>query len=88
MATTAGGLAETVIDGITGISAPPADPPALAAAIDRALALPPERLEKMRRAAARMAAARTYDTAVRTALASLAPHLLRAESALNPAQST
>ena len=38
VATRAGGLAELVEDGVTGALAPPADPGALAAAIDRVLA--------------------------------------------------
>ncbi len=40
VATRAGGLAELVTDGVTGALAPPVDPPALAAAIDRVLADP------------------------------------------------
>ena len=40
VATRAGGLAELVEDGVTGALAPPADPAALAAAIDRVLADP------------------------------------------------
>ena len=35
VATTAGGLAEQVIDGVTGFTAAPADPVSLAAAIER-----------------------------------------------------
>ena len=40
VATRTGGLAELVEDGVTGALAPPADPPALAEAIDRVLADP------------------------------------------------
>jgi hypothetical protein len=42
IATTAGGLAETVTEPLTGYTADPADPPSLAAAIVRALTADPE----------------------------------------------
>lgn len=48
VATTAGGLAETVIDDVTGFTAPPADPPALSRAIRRATAATPEQLGVLR----------------------------------------
>lgn len=42
-----GGACETIEDGRTGFLVPPADPPALAAALDRALDLPAEERAKM-----------------------------------------
>ncbi|QVJ00302.1 glycosyltransferase family 4 protein [Nocardiopsis eucommiae] len=41
VATTAGGLADLVVDGVTGFSAPPEDPSGLAAALHQALTLSP-----------------------------------------------
>jgi glycosyltransferase involved in cell wall biosynthesis len=60
VATTAGGLAETVIDGHTGYTASPASPLALAAALRQALAAPPARHAKML-AQGRQLAATCYD---------------------------
>jgi glycosyltransferase involved in cell wall biosynthesis len=48
VATTAGGLAEQVVDGVTGFVAPPEDPAALAAALRRAVAMTPEDQDRMR----------------------------------------
>jgi glycosyltransferase involved in cell wall biosynthesis len=60
IATTAGGLAEQVIDGHTGFTAAPEDPTSLAAALRRALALAPAQRHRIREAAWRFAADR-YD---------------------------
>jgi len=73
VATTAGGLAETVIDGVTGFSAPPADARALAGAIHRALTATPEQVERLRAAGAAKAAARDYTTCIAGLLGRLAP---------------
>jgi glycosyltransferase involved in cell wall biosynthesis len=51
IATTAGGLAEQVIDGRTGFTAAPEDPTSLAAALRRALALTPAQRHRIREAA-------------------------------------
>jgi len=53
VATTAGGLADQVIDGYTGYTAQPADPASLAAAIGRALRADPATIEAMRAAGRR-----------------------------------
>jgi glycosyltransferase involved in cell wall biosynthesis len=76
ISTTAGGLAEQVTDGHTGFVAPPHDPIRLAAAIGRGLDLAPAERDRMRRAAA-VVAARDYDhrRAVEDFLASAAPWL-------------
>lgn len=77
VATTAGGLAEQVIDGYTGFVATPEDPASLATALRRALALAPAGRHRMRNNARRFAAARyDYPRAVRTFLARTAPWLL------------
>lgn len=60
IATTAGGLAEQVIDGQTGFVAAPEDPASLAAALERALTLTPTQRHQMRQAAQRFAA-KHYD---------------------------
>jgi glycosyltransferase involved in cell wall biosynthesis len=73
VATTAGGLAETVIDGVTGFTAPPADAQALARAIHRALTATPEQVERLRTTGAATAAARDYTTCITGMLTVLAP---------------
>jgi glycosyltransferase involved in cell wall biosynthesis len=72
--TTAGGLAEQVVDGSTGFTASPADPASLAHAIARALTLPPADRAQMR-AAARTLARTHFDhtQAVRHFLTHFAP---------------
>jgi len=54
VASTAGGLGELVVEGETGWSFPPADVPALAAAVGRALSAPAEARTHARRARARL----------------------------------
>jgi glycosyltransferase involved in cell wall biosynthesis len=73
VATSAGGLAETVIDRRTGFTAPPRDPPALAAALHRALTAPRGQIERMRASGAVMAATRDYTTCITGVLSTLAP---------------
>jgi glycosyltransferase involved in cell wall biosynthesis len=62
IATTAGGLAEQVHDGITGYTARPADPHALASAIRRGLVITAQDRDTMRAAGRELLAAR-YDYA-------------------------
>lgn len=81
IATTAGGLAETVTEGITGFTAAPCDPESLASAIDRALALRTSEVNVMRANGVRAAHARDYDLSVLAALAHIAPRLLRTRAA-------
>lgn len=73
VATTAGGLAETVIEGVTGYTCPPGDPQALADALRRALAAPPGEVERLRASGAALAAARDYTSCITGVLVSLAP---------------
>jgi glycosyltransferase involved in cell wall biosynthesis len=81
VATTAGGLAEQVIDGVTGLTASPADPVSLARAIDRALSLTDDERDRMR-CAGRYLARTLFDSrrAVRRFLGQFAPYIALAES--------
>jgi glycosyltransferase involved in cell wall biosynthesis len=83
VATTAGGLAETVIDGATGFSAPPGDVRAIADALHRALTASPEQVNRLRAAGTALVAARDYTTCVTRVLAVLAPWAIAATAA-NP----
>ncbi|MGH3771109.1 MAG: glycosyltransferase [Pseudonocardiaceae bacterium] len=76
IATTAGGLAEQVIDGRTGFTAAPEDPASLAAALLRALALTAAERNRIREEAWQFAAS-NYDhpRAVRAFLGNIAPWL-------------
>lgn len=79
VATTAGGLAEQVIDGYTGFAAAPEDPASLATALRRALALTPAGRNRMLDDARRFAAARyDYPRTVREFLTRTAPWLIDA----------
>jgi len=72
--TTAGGLAEQVIDGVTGLTAAPADPASLARAMDRALSLTGAERDQMRAAGRQLARTRFDHTrAVRYFLHEFAP---------------
>jgi glycosyltransferase involved in cell wall biosynthesis len=77
VATTAGGLAEQVIDGVTGFTASPADPESLASAIARAVAIGDAGRARMRSHGLALARAR-YDhrDAVRTFFTTFAPWVL------------
>jgi glycosyltransferase involved in cell wall biosynthesis len=82
VATTAGGLAEQVVDGVTGFTAAPADPASLAAAIARALSLDDTDRNRMREGAT--AFARTHfdhQQAVRGFFAGFAPWVCRDDTA-------
>ena len=81
VATTAGGLAETVIDSVTGFSAAPGDPPALAAAIGRALAVTAEEAGRLRAAGARLVAGRDYTSCITGVLEALSPWATAAAAA-------
>lgn len=74
IATTVGGLAEQIIDGRTGLTAAPEDPPSLAAALRHALTPTPAARDRMREQARQFAAGR-YDhpRAVRMFLRQVAP---------------
>ncbi|CUU60991.1 Glycosyl transferases group 1 [Parafrankia irregularis] len=77
VATTAGGLAETVLDGVTGYTAPPADPEALAAALARALRAGTAERVRLRAAGYRLLTGRgDYRDTVRRLFAVLTPHLI------------
>ncbi|MFE2426967.1 glycosyltransferase family 4 protein [Streptomyces sp. NPDC059373] len=74
VASRAGGLAQTVLDGVTGFTAAPGDPEGLAAAIHRALtALPREREQLENAGSALLAARHDYLATIRTALTECAP---------------
>jgi glycosyltransferase involved in cell wall biosynthesis len=77
IATTAGGLAETVLHGHTGYTATPADPPSLADAICQALTASPADHARMCAAGRRLTATRyDYETNVRAFLTTHAPWAL------------
>ncbi len=74
VATTAGGLAEQVIDGVTGFTATAADPSSLAGAIARALALPAAERDRMRAAGRELTRGRfDHRQAIARFLAQFAP---------------
>jgi len=76
IATTAGGLAEQIINGNTGFTANPSDPPSLATALRNALTLTPTARNQMRTQAREFAATRyNHPTAVQAFLTSVAPWL-------------
>jgi D-inositol-3-phosphate glycosyltransferase len=60
-----GGLLDTVVDGVTGLSVPPRDPVAIAAALERLLTSPDLARELGRRARARVEAGYTWASAAR-----------------------
>ncbi|KAA2258109.1 glycosyltransferase family 4 protein [Solihabitans fulvus] len=74
VATTAGGLREQVVDGVTGFTSPPGDPRRLAAAIRRALLADDASLAALRTAGRALAERRfDYGRSVLGFLAALAP---------------
>ncbi|WP_413804412.1 glycosyltransferase family 4 protein [Streptomyces sp. OE57] len=73
IATTAGGLSETVLDGVTGYTCRPGDPVDLAGAVQRALSAPSRTIDLFREAGARLAADRDYTTCITSVLRALAP---------------
>ena len=78
VATTAGGLAEQVVDGVTGFTAAPGDPAALADALGRALALDSAGRDQMRAAGRQFARERfEHAEAIRGFFAVFAPWALR-----------
>ncbi|MFJ7590268.1 glycosyltransferase family 4 protein [Streptomyces sp. NPDC097617] len=84
VATTAGGLAQTVLDGVTGYSAPPASPQALAVALHRALDASPADRARLAEAGARLLAERhDYAVSVRSVLERCAPWALSARAGVS-----
>ncbi len=78
VATTAGGLTEQVIDGVTGITAAASDPASLAIAIERALSLDAGQRERMRAAGRELARTRfDHSLGVQRFLADSAPWACR-----------
>jgi glycosyltransferase involved in cell wall biosynthesis len=78
VATTAGGLAEIVTEGITGYTAAPASPRSLAAAIGRALAAGPAQRQGLLSAGRQLTSARyNYHANVADFLTAVAPWALR-----------
>ncbi|WP_308343645.1 glycosyltransferase [Streptomyces sp. MK37H] len=74
VATRAGGLAQTVLDGVTGFTARPGDPESLATAIQRALTVTPREREQLASAGGALVASRhDYVTTIHAALARCAP---------------
>jgi glycosyltransferase involved in cell wall biosynthesis len=74
VSTTAGGLAEQVVDGVTGFTAAPADPAGLADALARALDLTAADRDRMRAAGRRLARTRfDHGRAIHRFLAEVAP---------------
>lgn len=80
VATTAGGLADLVLDGVTGFHAPPSDPRGLAEALHRALMLSPAHRAAMAAAGRTFASRYDYDRTLSTVVEVLAPWLAPQES--------
>ena len=79
VATSAGGLTETVVDGRTGFTAAPRNPRSLAAALHRALTVRPQERTKLRRNATVLVRTRhDYEASIRSALGRVAPWALAA----------
>ncbi|MGH3692554.1 MAG: glycosyltransferase family 4 protein [Pseudonocardiaceae bacterium] len=78
IATTAGGLAEQIIDGITGFTTPPEDPASLSAVLRRALVLTPGERRRIREQARRFASSHyDYPRTVSAFLGNVAPWMER-----------
>jgi glycosyltransferase involved in cell wall biosynthesis len=74
VATRAGGLAQTVMDGVTGFTARPGDVSDLASAIRRALEVTPRQRARFVKAGSALLTSRhDYQATIRTALAECAP---------------
>jgi glycosyltransferase involved in cell wall biosynthesis len=79
--TTAGGLREQVVDGVTGFTAEPADPVSLAAAIARAVCLSEEDRRQMRQSGLELARSRfDHRDSVQRFFAKFAPWVCRIAS--------
>jgi glycosyltransferase involved in cell wall biosynthesis len=78
IATTAGGLTETVHDRLTGHTAPPANPAALAAALTRALTMTEQDRQRMRAAGKTLLATYQHPAAVARFLTDYVPWALPA----------
>ncbi|MYT32917.1 glycosyltransferase family 4 protein [Streptomyces sp. MspMP-M5] len=87
VATDAGGLAESVIDGVTGYSAKAGDPNSLAAAIHRALTADAQSTAQLRQSARQLLGGRhDLATTIRQTLETLAPWALRSDGDRDRAQ--
>jgi hypothetical protein len=77
VATTAGGLAQTVIEGETGFTAAPQDPRSLASALYRALTILPRERDRLRSAGAALVRSRhDYEASVGSVMDRIAPWAL------------
>jgi glycosyltransferase involved in cell wall biosynthesis len=77
VATRAGGLAQTVVEGETGFTAAPRDPASLATALHRALTVLPRERERLRNAGAALVRSRhDYEAAIAAAIGRVAPWAL------------
>ncbi|WP_141698363.1 glycosyltransferase, partial [Streptomyces lushanensis] len=77
VATSAGGLAQTVVEGETGFSAEPRDAGSLASAIHRALAVLPRERERLRSAGAALVRSRhDYEASISSVIKRIAPWAL------------
>lgn len=81
VATSAGGLAQTVIEGETGFTAAPGDSQSLASALHRALATLPRERERLRNAGAALVRSRhDYEANIGSAIGRIAPWALAPSS--------
>ncbi|GAA3771468.1 glycosyltransferase family 4 protein [Streptomyces chiangmaiensis] len=77
VATTAGGLAQTVVDGETGFTAMPRDPESLASALHRALTVLPRERDRLRSAGAALVRSRhNYAASIGSVIKRIAPWAL------------
>lgn len=77
VATTAGGLAQTVVDGETGFTAMPRDPESLASALHRALTVLPRERDRLRSAGVALVRSRhDYEASIGSVIKRIAPWAL------------
>ncbi|RYJ31417.1 glycosyltransferase [Streptomyces sp. L-9-10] len=77
VATTAGGLAQTVVEGETGFTATPRDAKSLASALHRALTVLPRERDRLRSAGAALVRSRhDYEASIRSVIERIAPWAL------------
>ncbi|MFE9173578.1 glycosyltransferase family 4 protein [Streptomyces kebangsaanensis] len=81
VATTAGGLAQTVVEGETGYTAAPQDPRSLASALHRALTVLPRERERLRSAGTALVRSRhDYEASIGSVIDRIAPWALASSS--------
>ncbi|MFF3485195.1 glycosyltransferase family 4 protein [Streptomyces sp. NPDC002701] len=81
VATTAGGLAQTVVEGETGFTAAPRDAKSLASAIHRALTVLPRERDRLRSAGAALVRSRhDYEASIASVIGRIAPWALEPAS--------